>query len=75
MTASRSSRCPVTVTSGGRFNVTVERGIGGRITYACSGRCEAEPLPGDASDQFKTIKDMENAKSSQADTAATSKGN
>src|SRR5262249_5827792 len=30
---------PVTVTSAKRFDVTIERGVNGRMTYACSGRC------------------------------------
>lgn len=59
----------LTVTSNTRSEVTVERGIGGRITYACSGRCEPSPMPGDSS-EAKAVLELSNAKSGAADGAA-----
>jgi hypothetical protein len=63
----------VTVTSAKRLDVTLERGIGGRITYACSGRCEPSAMPGDEPGLAKSVLDMATAKSGAADQVA--KGN
>jgi len=63
----------VTVTSAPRSDVTVDRGVGGRITYACSKRCEASAMPGDNPELAKAVLDMSSAKSGAAEGVA--KGN
>lgn len=60
----------VTVTSAKRLDVTLERGIGGRITYACSGRCEQAAMPGDEPGLAKAVLDMATAKSGAAEQVA-----
>lgn len=60
----------VTVTSAKRQDVTLERGIGGRITYACSGRCEQAVMPGDEPSLAKAVLDMATAKSGAAEQVA-----
>ena len=62
----------LTVTSAERSNVTLERGVFGRITYACSGRCEPMVMPGDDSERSKTVMDTATAKTGAADSAARS---
>lgn len=60
----------VTVTSEPRHDVTVDRGIGGRVTYACAKRCEASAMPGDNPELAKAVLDMSQAKSGAAEGAA-----
>lgn len=60
----------VTVTSAKRLDVTLERGIGGRITYACSGRCEPAIMPGDEPGLAKALLDTATAKSGAAEQVA-----
>jgi hypothetical protein len=60
----------VTVTSAKSLDVTLERGIGGRITYACSGRCEQSVMPGDEPGLAKAVLDMATAKSGAAEQVA-----
>ncbi len=38
---------PVTVVDARGETVTLQRGPAGRISYACAGRCEPTPMPGD----------------------------
>ena len=64
---------PVTVTSAHGQTVTLERGVGGRITYACAGRCEPAIMPGDAPEQVKMLLDETSSKTGNvaADQVAT----
>jgi hypothetical protein len=64
---------PVTVTSTRAFDVTLERGVAGRVTYACAGRCELAVMPGDDPERVKGVLDTSSAKSGAAD--AVAKGN
>jgi len=63
---------PVTVTDAPGKTVTLQRGVAGRISYACSGRCEPTPMPGDDPQFAKSIMDVTSSKNGVADQVATS---
>jgi Pilus formation protein N terminal region len=65
---------PVTVTSSRGRMVTLQRGVDGRISYACAGRCEPEVMPGDDPDHVKSLMDAVSGKTGEADQVATSGG-
>ena len=65
---------PVTVISARGETVTLQRGPAGRISYACSGRCEPAPMPGDDPDVAKNVMDITTSKTGAADQVATSTG-
>ena len=65
---------PVTVVGARGETVTLQRGPAGRISYACSGRCEPAPMPGDDPDVAKNVLDLSTSKSNAADQVATSSG-
>jgi len=64
----------VTVTGARGETVTLQRGPGGRISYACAGRCEPTPMPGDDPDIVKSLMDISLSKTNTADSVATSSG-
>ena len=65
---------PVTVVGARGETVTLQRGPAGRISYACSGRCEPAPMPGDDPDVAKSVMDITTSKTGVADQVATSTG-
>jgi hypothetical protein len=60
----------VTVTVARGQTVTLQRGIGGRISYACAGRCEPTVIPGDSAQESKELLDAFNSKAGAAEQAA-----
>jgi len=65
---------PVTVVGARGETVTLQRGPAGRISYACSGRCEPAPMPGDDPEVAKSVLDLSTNKANTADQVATSNG-
>jgi hypothetical protein len=65
---------PVTVVGARGETVTLQRGPAGRISYACSGRCEPAPMPGDDPEVAKSVMDITSSKTGVADQVATSSG-
>ena len=61
---------PVTVTSGRSMSVTVHRGTGGQMSYACNGRCERTLVPTDEPNTFKDLMEAVNSKTAQGDAVA-----
>lgn len=62
----------VTVTSSTHQSVTLQRGITGRISYACANRCEQTLMPGDSPEHVKMLLETTTSITAVADQVATS---